>query len=826
MRTFGILIAGLLSVGILLCVGCKSTSEPQAPVSLSWEQGTDKTPAGYENTFVLKNVSSQPLKADGWSIYYVQLPGRFKQSEDTPVRLEDVNGNYYRLTPTEHFTELAPGESLRVSFYVRGVDRNSHAPEAPYWVGSDGKPLPVEYEAKRLDDKAVPDYPDAAKVYAVNGQLPTASSLVQTDIVPSVKQVEMAEGSLLLDGKVAVSAIEEFAGEASLLKEKLTSLYGLQVAEDAAAAIVLDKAAPTDNPEAYSIHINKEGVKIAAATSAGIFYGTQTLLAMLKGKQAPYELPCAVIADYPDLHYRGIMLDIARSFTTQENVKHLVDILASYKMNVLHFHFNDDEAWRLEIPGLEELTEVGSRRGHTTDESRCLYPGYAGGYDCETTNLSNGYFSREEFIELLRYAAARHVRIIPELETPGHARAAIVSMKARYNKYAATDMAKATEYLLHEQADTSRYLSVQYYDDNVINIAQPSTYNFLRKVIRELKAMYADAGVELPAIHLGGDEVAEGAWMGSPACQALMQEKGYTKKHDLAEHYVTEIAKIMQEEGVKISGWQEMALEHSEALHQQLRGQMYSVNCWTAVPDWGSDKLLYEVANSGYPVVQSNVCNFYMDLAYSHHPDEPGLDWGGVVDEARSFSTLPFRNYRSCRTSLKGEPFDMSTMEKGKPALTAVGKQHLIGVSGQFFAETLRGYDWLQYYLFPKCLGLVERGWNAHPAWEMLEGAEEQQTYNESLALFERKIAEREMADWAVRGINFRLHHPGLKVADGMLYANVMVPGAEIRYTLDGSEPTAESACWTAPVPCNAPVVKAKAFYLGKESVTMTLWNE
>lgn len=179
----------------------------------------------------------------------------------------------------------------------------------------------------------------------------------------------------------------------------------------------------------------------------------------------------------------------------------------------------------MEIPGLEELTAVGSRRGHTTDESQCLYPCYDGGYDPDAKTVGNGYYSREEFIDLLKYAAERHVRIVPEIESPGHARAAIVSMRARYNKYFETDPGKATEYMLSEPEDTSRYVSVQYYTDNVMNVALPSTYRFMEKVIQELNAMYQEAGLSLYTVHLGGDEVPRGVWMGSPKCQELMKEK-------------------------------------------------------------------------------------------------------------------------------------------------------------------------------------------------------------------------------------------------------------------------------------------------------------
>ena len=609
-----------------------------------------------------------------------------------------------------------------------------------------------------------------------------------------------------------------------MLKEKLTGLYGLEVVGNASVKIVLEELLDRKeavNDEYYTINIGDNLIKISAATPHGIFNGTQTLLSMLKDKQTPYLLEAVSIRDYPDLAYRGQMIDIARNFTAPENLKKLVDIFASYKLNVLHFHFCDDEAWRLEIPGLEELTAVGSRRGHTTDESQCLYPCYDGGYDPDAKTVGNGYYSREEFIDLLKYAAERHVRIVPEIESPGHARAAIVSMKARYNKYFETDPGKATEYILSEPEDTSRYVSVQYYTDNVMNVALPSTYRFMEKVIQELNAMYQEAGLSLSTVHLGGDEVPHGVWMGSPKCQELMKEKGMTKAHDLSEYFITQMADVMQKNGLKFSGWQEVALGHTEETHQQLRGQAAGVYCWNTVP--GSDEVVYQTANNGYPVILCNVGNFYMDMAYNGHPDERGLDWGGYVDESVSFSMLPFSIYRSLRVDMAGNPIDLNNAEKGKTALTEIGKKHIMGVQGQLFAETIRSFDGVEYLLFPKILGLAERGWNAHPVWENLSGVREQQAFNQALALYYEKISKSEMPYWAKNGINFRLPQPGLLVKDGNLYANVAIDGAEVRYTTDGSEPTAQSTLWKEPVKCGSLVVKAKTFYQGKESLTIIL---
>lgn len=820
MKLTKLAMLGLL-LGTTLFTSCSMSDKSPVPVALSWESVAAN--GGYDNIFTIKNVSKEALSND-WAIYYSQFPRSVEQQENAPVKMETVHAYLFRLIPSEHYNGLKAGDSIKVVLHSKSrIQRNSLAPEGPYWIGADGKPKALDINITPLAENEVPRYPDATKIYAENERYTGARELYQTDIFPSVKTAFQNEGSVVLE-KVKLVYLDEYKNEATLLADKLKKEYGIKIEDDAPVTISLERIPKSSNLESYTLIINEEGVKIGSITPHGIFNGTQTLLAILKGVPAPYELKCAHIQDEPDLLYRGMMIDIARNFTTVENLKHLIDVLASYKINTLQFHFCDDEAWRLEIPGLEELTEITSRRGFTKDESECLYTNYGGGHDYKDANSSaNGYYTRKEFIDFLRYAHARHIQVIPEIESPGHARAAIVAMKARYNKYFGKDNAKAEEYMLVDPQDTSRYSSVQHYNDNVLDVALPSTYRFLEKVIRELKKMYSDADVPLKSIHLGGDEVAKGAWLGSPACQRLMKEKGMTKRHDLAEYYITRMGDFLISEGLRLNGWQEIALGHSTPGHQQMKAQTSGINCWTAVPDWKTDAVVYEIANNGYPVILSNVCNFYMDMTYSYHPDERGLDWGGCVDEVRAFSALPFRNYRSCRTSLKGEPFDLVEIEKDKPNLTLDGCENIIGVQGQLFAETIRSYDWVQYYLFPKCLGLIERGWNAHPKWELMEDEEEQRTFDNAVALYEKKIAEKEMPYWTKKGINFRIAHPGIVLKDGMLYVNAIIPGAEVRYTTDGSEPTLNSALWTKPVPCDSKKVRAKTFFLGKESYSLLL---
>lgn len=833
MRNVLYTIWGVLSL-LMSMTGCQSADGAKAPVSLAWKMGdVEITPGYYENSFILKNISDAPLGKD-WIIYYSQLPREILQDESAPVKVEVVNANFFRMYPAESFQPLAPGDSLTVTFRCsNGMKKLSHAPEGTYWVSQSGGkqvvPLPVGLTIHPLQAVETESwYPTPDKTYASNLAVASTVKLQQTDIFPTVKEILPASGkeNFTIEKKVKLTFHPDFANEAGLLKEKLTTIYGLEVVTEAPVTLHLDYLPEREsavNAEYYRIDTGNHLINISASTSHGIFNGAQTLLSLLKSQKKPFHLEALTIRDYPDLPYRGQMLDIARNFTTVEHLKKLVDIISSYKLNVLHFHFSDDEGWRLQIPGLEELTSVGAHRGHTTDELECLYPGYDGNYDPAATTSGNGYYTREEFIDLLRYAAQRHVRVIPEIESPGHARAAIVSMKARYHKYINTDPGKANEYLLNDAQDTSRYVSAQSYTDNVMNVALPSTYRFMEKVIREVIAMYKEAEMPLTTIHLGGDEVPDGAWMGSPACRAFMDEHGMTTAHELSEFYITKMAEYLQQHHLQFSGWQEVALGHSEATDHRLNRLAAGVYCWNTVPEWGADEIPYQVANKGYPVILCNVNNFYLDLAYDAHPDERGLSWAGYVDESKGFSMLPYSIYRSSRTDISGNPVDLDIAGKGKTTLTTFGKEHIQGVQAQLFAETIRDFKWVEYYTFPKILGLVERGWNTYPAWSTLAGEKERQAFNEALALFYSKVSEKEMPHWISRGINFRLPHPGLCVKSGKLYANTPIRGGEIRYTTDGTEPTLHSELWKAPVVCEASVVKARLFYLDKESVTSTL---
>ncbi len=833
----------IMMLGICL-FGCGAGKQPpSSQLSLTWKLEKDSVEARYfKNTFCLTNNGNKSL-ADDWVIYFNQTPIYYQQPINAPLEIECIGSTYYKMYPTEHYQALAPGETLSFTILSEGnVINVSSVPEGAYIVATDEKGkmlqpqnIPIEIglftpDAQWIRSKNSFPYADGNYLYKQNDDF---SKPVECDILslfPTPKKVEKTGGVSTFSPKVGLKFDGVFKEEALLLKKQLTSQLGCTVSEkDEETIIELKKTelpATCQCPdEYYEIVIKNNLLTLKANDAHGIFNACQTLVALLDNmKLASSPLPNLHITDYPDMGHRGIMLDVARNFTKKTDLLKLIDILSFYKMNVLHLHLSDDEAWRVEISGLEELTEIASRRGHTTDELTCLYPAYAWGWnEADTTSLANGYYSRSDFMDILKYAKERHIRIIPEVDIPGHSRAAIKAMNARYRKYIDTNQSKAEEYLLIDFADTSQYLSAQNFTDNVINVAMPSTYRFLEKVIDEIGRMYQDAGVELPAFHVGGDEVPEGIWEGSSICRTFMKEHGLAKIRDLKDYFLEQILEMLDKRNIQAVGWQDIVMKPDNTVNEHFRNSKVLNYCWNTIPEQGGDEVPYKLANAGYPIILCNVGNFYLDMAYCYHVEEPGLRWGGYVDEYVTFYMLPFDIYKSLRRNLKGESVDVKTASNGKQPLTKEGYKNIKGLSGQIWAETIRSFEQIEYYLFPKVFGLAERAWNAQPSWAL---SPDSKVYADAKRKYNAGIVTYELPRLAKRGINFRVSPPGIIVKDGLLFVNTTNPNAVIRYTTDGSEPTENSVKWQTPIACDAPQIKAKAFYLGKESVTTVLINE
>ena len=395
----------------------------------------------------------------------------------------------------------------------------------------------------------------------------------------------------------------------------------------------------------YRITIDANGApKVESNDENGAFYA-QTTLAKL-----PRPLQPMTIEDWPDLPYRGFMLDVVRDFRTVDEVLEILDLMASWKLNALHFHIADDESWCLEINDLPELTEYGAHHAlpdWNLQESIALKPSANGRIDNVT------YYTAEEYKQILRYAWERRIVVIPEFDTPGHSRASIKAMQA-YERRTGD-----SSFRLQDPADTSHYWSAQDFTDNVLSVYLPSVYKFYGIVFDEVIRLHKEANVPLSAIHIGGDEVPDGAWSGRD-------------RHEMKEIFTNSMLDLAETRGIRLAGWEDIARNLEPETQERLKRSLYFLNVWN------TDGI------EGFPVVLSPAAFTYLDLAYSDSPAEIGLSWAGYVDERKAFALQP-KDY-------KGD---------------------IIGVQAQLWSSQLRSFDDATYQMLPKALGVVERAWNA-----------------------------------------------------------------------------------------------------------------
>jgi hexosaminidase len=493
-----------------------------------------------------------------------------------------------------------------------------------------------------------------------------------------------------------------------------------------------------------------------------------------------------------------------------------------YKLNKMHFHFSEDDAWRVEIPALPELTTVGVVRGHTLDSKEHMPSAYASGGD--VNNIQSSFYTRNDYIEILRFAKERHIELIPEIETPGHARAAIKAMEARYErlmKEGKPDAAK--QYLLSDADDKSVYLSAQNFRDNVMCVALPSVYNFIETTVDAFISMHNEAGMPLKTIHIGGDEVPQGVWEQSPIAQNLLKtlpKEKYKQTSDLWIYYWSKVHEILKSRNLYVSGWEEIGMRESKVdgnkvmmVNPEFANNNFHTYVWNTVIGWGAEDLPYRLANGGYKVILCAVSNLYFDLAYQKDFNEVGYYWGGFVDIDKSFYFIPYDYLKNTSVDRFGSPVDSKVLQ-GKDKLTDYGKTNIIGIQGQLWSENIHNANDLEYLAFPKILGLIERNWSEDPEWARTKDVETgKKLYENAWSVFTNTVGKRELykLNYYQGGVNFRIPTVGAKVINGMVEANIQLPGLAIRYTSDGSEPTINSTIYTNPITQKG-TIKLRAF--------------
>jgi len=816
----------------LLLTLAPGASAAQTTLQLRWELVGDSIANDWGASrvaFTLTNRGTKPLPSSGWAIYFNALHSALLGSVGSGFIIEDVIADLHRLAPTAGFAGLAPGASIRIPYLTGLLLNRSFVPQGPYIVFDDAKDVGVplnDYVALPFERPPQGAGHDPRVVTPQNQfALDSATRTIPVNELPPVfptpVEVTAGAGTLRLTALPPVEAAEALKAEAAFASEYLRPYFGsTRKAGGPTVRLEVGPVAGQTSPEAYTLVVDSvQGVRIVGVSPAGVFYGLQSLRSLLPAPtpRTGLVLPAVRVADAPRFGYRGFMLDVARNFHPKAAVLRTLDLIARYKLNVFHLHLTDDEGWRIEIPSLPELTALGARRGHPPDSDRHLPPAFGSGPAVDRP-WGSGFLSRADYVEILRYAAARHIEVIPELEMPGHARAAIKAMQAN------------PQYRLNDPDDRSVYTSAQGYHDNVMNPVLESTYRFIERVVGDLAAMHREAGVPLRHIHMGGDEVPGGVWQGSPAVQTYLKAHDLTSVDDVWFVFYGRVAQILktQAEGLLPSGWEEIAVRKTQRGGKETNipnpdfaARGWRAYVWNNVPGGGAEDLAYRLANGGYDVVLSPVSNLYFDLAWNENPEETGLDWGGYVDLRKPFDFIPFDYYRNVRVD--------PSVFVGKDPLTDYGRAHIVGIQGNLWSETLGGDGRLEYMMLPKLFALAERAWAPDPDWAReRDPAKSESQYREAWSRFVNVLGQRELPrlDREVPGVNYRIPTPGLKAEGGVVYCSLELPGFTLRYTTDGSEPTVRSAVVRGPIPFRGPVRVAAFSATGRKGHTAHLTAE
>lgn len=415
--------------------------------------------------------------------------------------------------------------------------------------------------------------------------------------------------------------------------------------------------------ESYRLQVTPTHIMITASTPAGAFYGVQTLLQLLppealapsRQERSAWSIPCCVIDDEPRFAWRGAMLDVARHFMPTSFVKKLIDLLAFHKLNTLHLHLSDDQGWRLEIKKHPKLTQVGGRRDATLS-GRCTQDPADKHFDPDKDPLDDkphgGYYTQEEARELVEYARARHVTIVPEIDIPGHAQAMI----AAYPELGCVD------------ADVS--VSPRWGIHPFVLAPHEQTFQFLEDVFGEVMDIFPS-----PFIHIGGDEVVKDQWRGDPSTMRRAAELGLKDETELHAYFVKRMSRFIASHGRRLVGWDEI-------LDSEL-------SPGTVVMSWRGVEGGKAGAAAGFDVVMAPHDKTYYDYRQSAvEADEPlAFRLCTTLDDVYAYDPVP-------------------------DELPPAHRHKIIGTQGQLWTEYVPTPEHAEYMLFPRLIALAEVAWS------------------------------------------------------------------------------------------------------------------
>ncbi len=433
--------------------------------------------------------------------------------------------------------------------------------------------------------------------------------------------------------------------------------FSLKAAHSAEAtenviALRIDPSLARLGPEGYSLVIARDRVTIRAAAPAGVFYGVESLRQLLPPTNYSatahpgvlWEIPCATIEDTPRFGWRGAMMDTVRHFMPKDFVLKFIDVMAMHKLNSFHWHLTDDQGWRIEIKQYPKLTEIGAWRKQT----RVGHEGPNAGFDGIP---HGGFYTQQDVRDVVEYARRRFVTIVPEMEMPGHAQAAI----AAYPELGNTG----------EKIDVSQVWGVS---KNIYN-TEDSTIHFLQNVLDEVLALFPSK-----FIHIGGDEAPKDQWNASPAAQARIKALGLKDAHELQSYFVRQMDAYLASKGRRLIGWDEI-----------LEGGLAP---GATVMSWQGTKGGIAAAQAGHDVVMSPTDYAYFDYYQARPTNAEPLAIGGFLPLEKVYGSEPV-----------------------PAALDAEQAKHVLGAQANIWTEYIPTPEHFEYMAFPRLLAMAEIVW-------------------------------------------------------------------------------------------------------------------
>ncbi len=748
-----------------------------------------------------------------WSLHWNQQSSTVN-NESLPENLkyEYVAGQSYNILSFGKNYDLKSNNSISIDFNQSGiVKRISDLPVGGFIV-SNNEIIDVKFtynwkNADGIDKLDAPTSKDRYDLYTPANVIDKSELEI---IIPTPSEITILDGESSLKPEYKVFVDESLNLDINTVKSLFAENFNIDIQNSKDYDISVQYI---DNllEESYKLSIDENKISIEASGRAGALYGLQSLKQLFLASSLENNmLKHMNINDSPRFSYRGMLLDISRNFYGPDKIKQILDYLSFFKINHLDFRLTDDEGWRLEIPGLEELTEVGSKRAYTKDEFESLIPMYGSGPDINSTG--SGYLSRVDFIEILQYADHRNIKVIPQISYPSHMRSAIISMDVRYQKYMELgNQEEAEKYLLSDPDDESEYYSAQGFDDNIACICRESAFTFYEKVIDEIYLMYQEAGVELNKFGIAADELPYGAWQKSPICDQYMEDNSIAGDYNaLYEIMQRRVYDKLSSYNATMTGWDDILLKLTEKNQSEtqikdfFQGDDILLFVWKN--DWGQGRqdMIYKYANLGYKTVMSNSSAFYFDMVDDKDLDNVGLSWSGYADYKDMWTVDVFDifndSYGVEKNNISKEYIESS--EKLNPS----NRDNIIGIQSQIWSETIRNEDILDYMFMPNIIVFSQKAWSQDPKWTKISDKTKREfTLDYEWNKFTNTIGQRVLPiiDNIYGGLSYDLPKPGGIIVNDSLYANSAFPGLNIKYTLDGTTPNSNSKNYVTPLKIN-----------------------